>query len=183
MPLLSNAPFDGEFVARPGVRTREYSQRIVIMRYQAIAHVLLLALIAAGTAAAGEIYKWTDEEGNVHFGDRPDGEEPEKVAIQSRSTDPARVQASVQARAAATAKSAEEKAAAAQQGPTADELQAQADKKAEKCDTYRARLQKYVTSRRLFREDENGERVYLDETETLAAREKVENQVQKYCSS
>ena len=155
------------------------------MRYQAIAHVLLLALIAAGTATAGEIYKWTDEEGNVHFGDRPDGEEPEKVAIQSRSTDPARVQASVQARAAATARSAEEEAAAAaaQQGPTREELQAQADEKAEKCNTYRARLQKYVTSRRLFREDENGERVYLDESETQAAREKVENQVQKYCSS
>ena len=155
------------------------------MRYQAIAHVLLLALIAAGTATAGEIYKWTDEEGNVHFGDRPDGEEPEKVAIQSRSTDPARVRASVQARAAATAMSAEKEAAAAaaQQGPTPEELQAQADEKAEKCNTYRARLQKYVTSRRLFREDENGERVYLDESETLAAREKVENQVQKYCSS
>ena len=155
------------------------------MRYQAIAHVLLLALIAAGTATAAEIYKWTDEEGNVHFGDRPDGEEPEKVAIQSRSTDPARVQASVQARAAATAKSAEEEAAAAaaQQGPTPEELQAQADEKAEKCNTYRARLQKYVTSRRLFREDENGERVYLDESETQAAREKIENQVQKYCSS
>ena len=167
------------------VRTREYSQRIVIMRYQAIAHVLLLALIAAGTAAAGEIYKWTDEEGNVHFGDRPDGEAPEKVAIQSRSTDPARVQASVQARADATARAAEEQAAAAavRQGPTPEELQAQVDEKAEKCSTYRARLQKYLTSRRLYREDENGERVYLDESETQAARERVENQVQKYCSS
>ena len=155
------------------------------MRYQAIAHVLLLALIAAGTAAAGEIYKWTDEEGNVHFGDRPDGEEPEKVAIQSRSTDPARVQASVQARAAATARAAEEETgvAATQQGPRPEELQAQADEKAKKCGTYRARLQKYLTSRRLYREDENGERVYLDESEMQAARERVENQVQKYCSS
>ena len=151
------------------------------MRYQVIAHVLLLAVIAAGTAAAGEIYKWTDEEGNVHFGDRPDGEEPEKVAIQSRPTNPARVQANVQTRADAAAKAAE--AAATPQGPTAEELQAQAEARAEKCDTYRARLQKFVTSRRLYREDENGERVYLDEEETQAARERVENQVQDFCSS
>jgi uncharacterized lipoprotein NlpE involved in copper resistance len=155
------------------------------MRYQAIAHVLLLAVMAAGTATAGDIYKWTDEEGNVHFGDRPDGEVPEKVAIQSRPTDSARVQATAQARVDAAAKAAEEQAAAAaaRQGPTPEELQAQADTRAEKCDTYRERLQKYLTSRRLYRQDENGERVYLDESETQAARERVENQVQKYCST
>jgi hypothetical protein len=168
------------------IQTREYSQRIIIMRYRAIAQILLLAVIAAGTATAGEIYKWTDEEGNVHFGDhRPDGEETEKVAIQSKPTNPARMQAAAQARASAAAKSQDEAAAAAaaQQGPTPEELQAQAEAKAEKCNTYRERLQKYLTSRRLYREDDTGERVYLDESETQAAREKVENQVQKYCSS
>jgi uncharacterized membrane protein YebE (DUF533 family) len=44
-------------------------------------------------------------------------------------------------------------------------------------------LQKYLTSRRLYRQDENGERVYLDEDETLAARERVEDQVQEFCGS
>ena len=120
----------------------------------------------------------------MHFGDRPDGEETEKVAIQSRPTNPARIQAAAQARADAAAKAREEEAAAAaaQQGPTPEELQAQADARAEKCNTYRAQLQKYLTSRRLYRQDDNGERVYLDENETQAAREKVENKVQEYCS-
>jgi hypothetical protein len=55
------------------------------MRYLAIAVALMLAVTTAGTAVAGDIFKWTDEEGNVHFGDRPDGGEgTEKVAI-SRS--------------------------------------------------------------------------------------------------
>ena len=148
------------------------------MRYIAIA----IALLLTGVANGGDIYKWTDEDGNVHFGDRPDGESPERLAIQSRPTDPARIQAQAQARADARAKAVEEEAAAAAQGPSPEELQAQADERARKCDTYKARLQTYLTSRRLYREDESGEREYLDDEEMLAAREKVESQVQEFCS-
>ena len=153
------------------------------MCYRAIAVALMLAVTAAGPATAGDIFKWTDEDGNVHFEDRPAGENPEKVAIQSKPTNPARVQAMVQSRTDAAAKAAEAEAAAAPAGPSSEELQAQADARAEKCSTSRAQLQKYVTSRRLYRQDENGERVYLDEDEMQAARERVENQVQDYCSS
>ena len=153
------------------------------MRYPAIAVALMLALPAASTAVAGEIYKWTDEEGNVHFGDIPVAQDSERVAIQSKPTNPERVQASVQARADAAMKAAEVEAAATPQGPTAQELQARADERAKKCDTYREKLQRFVRSRRIYREDENGERVYLDEEEMQAAREKAENQVQEYCSS
>ncbi|MCH8073174.1 MAG: DUF4124 domain-containing protein, partial [Proteobacteria bacterium] len=88
------------------------------MRYLPIAVVLTLVVSAAGTAVAGDIYKWTDEEGNVHFEDRPAGEQPERLAIQSKPTDPARIQAMMQARASAAAKVAEEEAAAAPEGPS-----------------------------------------------------------------
>ncbi len=151
------------------------------MRYLAIAVALMLAVTAAGAAVAGDIFKWTDEDGNVHFGDVPVSAESEKVAIQSRPTNPARVQANAQSRADAAAKAAEAEAAPA--GPSPEELQAQADAGAEKCSKYRAQLQRFVTSRRLYRQDENGERVYLDEEETQAARERAENQVQDNCSS
>ena len=40
----------------------------------------LLTVLAAGPLFAGEIYKWTDAEGNVHFGDKPDGARSERVA-------------------------------------------------------------------------------------------------------
>ncbi len=153
------------------------------MCYRAIAVALMLAVTAAGPATAGDIFKWTDEDGNVHFGDVPVSAESEKVAIQSRPTNPARVQAMVQSRADAAAKAAEEQAAATPAGPSPEELQAQADARAEKCSKYRAQLQSFVTSRRLYRHDENGERVYLDEEETQAARERAENQVQDNCSS
>ena len=153
------------------------------MPKQLLAVALTLALTAAGTAMAGQVYKWTDEEGNVHFSDTPVDKDAERVAIQSRRTNSERVQASVQARADAAAKVAEEEAAAeaANPGPTAEELQARAEERAQKCNTYRERLTRFVQSRRIYREDENGERVYLSEDEMQEAREEVENLVQKYC--
>lgn len=45
-----------------------------------------LTIAATSTLLASEIYKWTDEDGNVHFSDRP-AAGVEHVAIQSRPTD------------------------------------------------------------------------------------------------
>lgn len=157
------------------------------MKKLAIATASMLALIAANLSFAGDIYKWTDDDGNVHYQDRPVGENPERVAIVSQRTDPARIQANAQARVVAREAEAETAAAtaaaAAAAGPTEEELRAEADQRAEQCATYKARMQKFVTSRRLYREDENGERVYLDDSEALAARERVENQIAEFCSS
>ena len=77
----------------------------------------------------------------------------------------------------------EERAAAEKDAPTPEEIQAAAQEKEERCSDYRARLQKMLQSRRLYREDENGERVYLDDDEMLASRERVQSQVEEYCSS
>jgi hypothetical protein len=153
------------------------------MNTQVIATTSLLGLLIATAAIAADIYKWTDADGNVHYGDRPIGQQSERVPIVSRPTDPARIQALSQARADARAQAAEEAAALAAEGPTEEELRAEARERAEKCSSYRERLQRFVTSRRLYREDENGERVYLDEEEMQAARQRVEDQVADYCNS
>ena len=151
------------------------------MRYQAVAVALMLAVTAAATGLAGDIYKWTDKEGNVYFSDHPGGEETERLEIQSRPTDPARIQSMSQARIESRARAAKEKAAAKAAAPSAEEIQAIADERAKKCSTYRAQLQTYITTRRIYHEDESGERVYLDEEEMRTVRERIENQVQEFC--
>ncbi len=145
----------------------------LMLRKNAIAFAMMLAVSSAGMAFAGDIYKWTDEDGNVHYGDRPTAEASEEpLAVGSEITDPPKVQANYKAKAAAI-EPAE---------PTPEELRAQALEHEEKCATSKARLQKFLTSRRLYRQDENGERVYLDEDEILAARERVQSQVEEYCN-
>jgi hypothetical protein len=139
-------------------------------------------MAAAGPVLASDIYKWTDAEGNVHFGDRPSGAATEeRLDISSNPTDPDRIRDIVQARNDARTARNEQQAAQAAAEPTAEELRAAEAERKEKCTMYKERLQKFVTSRRLYREDENGERVYLDEEETLAARARVQEQVVEHC--
>ena len=145
---------------------------------RATAAFLALALTVPAAVLASDIYKWVDDSGIVHFGDRPAGDAPvEIVNISSNPTDPAQVQARIEARRnAATAEQAP-----AAEGLTEEEIAARERDRAEQCTMFKERLQNFLTSRRLYREDENGERVYLDEQEALAARADVQAKVLEYC--
>ena len=47
-----------------------------------IAAGALLALCSAAASAAGEVYKWTDDEGRVHYTDAPpDGRDYERIKV------------------------------------------------------------------------------------------------------
>ncbi len=139
----------------------------------AITFVMMLIVSPAGMAFASDIYKWTDEHGNVHYGDRPTAEASEEpLAVSSGITDPPKVEARNEVNAAAI-EPAE---------PTAEELRAQVLEREEKCATYKVRLRELLISRHSYRAAENGERVYLDEDEIMAARERVQSQVEEYCN-
>jgi hypothetical protein len=141
------------------------------------------ALLASGLAIGGEIYKWTDENGNVHYEDRPIGKtDVEHVDVVSRNTDNAVVQARLDAdREARTA--ARQVASEAPPEMTKEELRAEQQERQEKCQMYRDRLQAFLRSTRLYQEDGDGERNYLSEEEIMAARTKVEGQIQEYCGA
>ena len=149
----------------------------------------MLVLFAAfavsfgGTAMANEIYKWVDEQGNVHYGDRPTAKnDAEVVALTYRRTDSGSVQKRVATQGEAEAAREEKRAARAEEKQAAEAAAAEAEAKQQRCETYRARLETFVQSRRLYREDGQGERVYLDETETNAARQRVEELIAENCN-
>ena len=152
------------------------------MKKQMITAAAILALAGSGAALAGDIYKWVDADGNVHYGDKPVGAQAERMAIDSRPTDPSRAAAEPQnvmaSRMAATERRAEMESSEAERA----ERQAEAAKKAELCTSARAQMQSMITARRVYQEDENGERVYLDDSEREAARERVESQINDYCN-
>lgn len=152
------------------------------MRYTLGTVVIFLSIVLVSIASASEIYKWTDDQGNIHYTDKPDHQPSERLFIASRPTDNASVQAQIQTRRDRQAAAAAA-AAAAPKGPTLDEIQARARERAENCSKYEERLTRFSQSRHLYREDKNGERVYLGETETQAAREKVRQQVEENCHS
>lgn len=151
------------------------------MRRNALIITALAALATGGAAVASEIYKWTDSDGNLHYGDRPTSEaRVERLAIASRNTDNAAVQDRLQARAEVRA-AAEQAAADAPKEKTREELRAEREKRQERCQQYRDKLDTFNRSQRLYRQDESGEREYLEEDEILAARTRVEQQIDENC--
>ena len=145
---------------------------------------LALALVFSGTALASEIYKWTDADGNVHYVDRPSGQPTEqRVDITYKRTSGAAVQARVDARRESQAARRESSILKDKEEQTLAEQRAEQEQRQQKCENYRAKLETMVTSRRLYREDENGERVYLDDTQILEARQRAEELVAEYCGS
>jgi len=143
----------------------------------------IAAMTFASGAMANEIYKWTDEDGNVHYEDRPSGDpSEERLDIAYRRTDSSAVNNRLQARVdARTARDEARSVAAAAEKEAADNAAVEAERK-KTCERARARLESYVQSRRLYRTDANGERVYLDDTQRNEARQKAEEQVSEFCS-
>jgi hypothetical protein len=153
------------------------------MRKTIISVAATMTLAVSGAAVAGDIYKWVDAEGNVHYGDRPVAPQSERMDIESRPTTAASVEAQTSALAASNDRRAEARTAADEDAAAAAELRAEAEQRAAKCAASRATMQRFVQSRRLYREDEAGERQYLDEAEMQAARQRVENDINEYCNN
>ena len=142
----------------------------------------ILATLCASTALASDIYRYTDENGNVIYVDRPTGNAGEtRMNVSSRDTDDAAVQASVQTRQDATIPNIESDAAEDDTKLTRGEKRAIAAANQQQCQAYRAQLDTFVASRRLFREDEGGERVYLSDAESQDARDRVQQLIEETC--
>ncbi len=140
------------------------------------------SLLVGGTALSGEIYKWTDADGDVHYGDRPIGTDVERLQVISNSnTDNDAVQASVEARHDREAARSEARSKRDEADQAAADAKAEAAQRDVKCQESRTRMQTYLQSRRLYQQDDAGERVYLDEDQTMQARADAQEMIQKYC--
>lgn len=149
--------------------------------------IVLTCAIAAMTvsmgAMANEIYKWIDADGNVHYEDRPTGAATEeRLDLTYRATDRSSVQARVKSRVDAQTAREEAKSIAAAAEQEAAENAAAEKQRSDRCDRARARLESYLQARRLYRTDDNGERVYLDDSQSQEARRKAEEQIAEFCS-
>ncbi|NOR37223.1 MAG: DUF4124 domain-containing protein [Woeseiaceae bacterium] len=154
-----------------------------MMKYRLPITIACAALMASGLAVAGEIYKWTGEDGNVHYEDRPVGKtDMEHVDVVSRNTDNTVVQARLDADREARAAS-RQVASEAPPKMTREEIRGEQQARQEKCQQYRSQLESFLRSQRLYKEDNAGEREYLSEDEIMAARSRVEGQIREYCGA
>lgn len=147
-------------------------------RRMRLAHVLslLLAIAGRGTEAA-TVYRWVDEQGQVHFGDRPGARGAETLRIESAPATPAATDRSERVRRLldeyATVRN-EREAAAARRGEEAAERK-------RLCAEARDRLKSYEEASSLYTLDAEGQRRYLDETGRATALAAARDEIGSLC--
>ncbi|MDD3447643.1 MAG: DUF4124 domain-containing protein [Gammaproteobacteria bacterium] len=143
--------------------------------------IALLLLVLAAPAVAGGIYRWTDAQGQVHFGDRPPAGAGEALPLTSRPTPPApepdagarRARQDRLLRAFETERRERAEQAAA--------ARAETERRERNCRAARERLAGARSAAYLFRRDGSGERVILDDGERAAAEAESEALVARWC--
>jgi len=162
-------------------------------RISKVVWALLMAGIAA-IATADTVYKWIDSAGQIHYTDLPPRQGDAKIlgVYQQESGD-------VQDEPSDNGNYAEEggdngndraqpqTAARTPEPPPSDEAMKSAEQdaakaKVEQCKAAQDRYQRYLDSRRLFREKPDGQREYLTDKELTEARARAKQAVDDYCS-
>ena len=136
-----------------------------------------LLIIAGSPVLANEIYKYTDTDGTVHYVDRPTGapsEEVVRIASRSSST-------TVSGQSDNKPDWRERRAAREEAKQAANTARAEQEQREQACTESRARLEQYSNAQRLYRTDEQGERVYLDDQQVEEARQRVEELIRENC--
>lgn len=144
--------------------------------------ILLLSVATAGTA--GGVYKWTDAQGNVHYGERP----PPGIEAKSLKVDKAPLSSDE------AAVELEKLGIKAGIGPTDEQQQGQATEAVgvqptaeqteaiqRNCEIARQNVATLERYRRVMTQDGSGAAVRLDENERAARMEKARKQVEEFC--
>jgi len=137
--------------------------------------LLFIGMLLPILAVAGEVYKWVDEEGNVHFGDRPQSNvKSETVKIDKHTPDPNyrdRMQSMKQNMESRREASIEKKA----------EQKKLSEKNASRCQDAKRRLYPLKQKIRVFNYDDAGERKYMDDSDRASRIKALEAIVKKAC--
>jgi Domain of unknown function (DUF4124) len=155
---------------------------------------ILCALLMAGiavTAVADTVYKWLDRSGQVHYTDLPPSQGDAKIlgVYQQEAgvveddngnySEEGSDDNSGPAQASENPSTPEPPVSqAAMAAAEADAAKA----KVEQCKKAQDRYQRYIDSRRLFRETADGKREYLTDKELTEARARAKQAVDDYCN-
>jgi hypothetical protein len=150
----------------------------------AMSKFLLILLMLASTNTFAAISKWVDDQGQVHYSDRPPPREAKSETIRSASGTQDSASSSVDATKTITEQDADLKK---------DKLakQAVADKAAQKkaaedalranCATAQENLRSLQSGVRMMEINANGERSYIDDTQRQQRIDKAQQNISNYC--
>lgn len=136
---------------------------------------LLIVLTLLPTLSCAEIYRWTDAEGRVHFGERPPAQ-AERIEVRPQVVERDQSTREREARSERFFEARREEAAQQQQRDAE-----QSAVHEQQCAALRARMAGLSGAGTYFSADESGERRYYSDAEVEAARREVRTQVEQHC--
>ena len=140
--------------------------------------IVLILLIVAPVNAG--IYKWTDSDGNIHFGDRPaeiDSATELKININKNTgfTNSSGHQKEREYLLKTIEKDKKEAAENKKKKLAADK------KRKKRCASYRRSYQSHIQSSRTYSMTPDGVKTYLTDEERLASKKRLSKGISKYC--
>lgn len=138
---------------------------------------LLLCLLLVPGLVSAEIYRWTDANGQVHFGQRPAAAGAEQIVVKPQVVERDQSTREREERAARFYDARREEQA--QASAVAAEQQV---KRAEECRELRKRLASIPEGRSYYRTDADGQRSYYSDEQLDTARQQLQRQVSERCS-
>lgn len=146
-------------------------------------HLMLhMTMLLFSTLVAADVYKWTDEQGRVHYSDRPmsDASQPLKVTPAPHISDPSTNQAD--------RKRLQQRMLDVYREERTQKRQVAAKQKQEKakrkrmCHQTRDRYESFSSSGAIYDRDENGERRYFENKERERFIARLKSDVDRWCA-
>lgn len=165
--------------------------------------IALSVFLATALPVKAEIYKWVDKDGNIKYTDTPPPPGVKSLSTMGKKTvTPAPPTASPEASQVSPSANAKNQTSstgkADNTSPEAQakkkreleeiakknkaELDAQAKKKELNCATAKTNYQTYSQGGRIYKTNEKGERIYVDEKDLAEGAAQAQRDMQEYCN-
>ena len=141
----------------------------------------IFVLWAALVPASAQVYKWVDDTGKIHYGERPpQGQKAQEVG--QRLANPApRPDKAATSGPDWKEKELEFRRRRIESGQTEAKQEKRDAAKRQACNRARDQLAQMKTARRLYRLNDQGERVYQSDAERQASIAQSEQQLEQHC--
>jgi hypothetical protein len=169
-------------INQPGQSSTSGSSSSFLMKSFIIATVSTVILISSSTVLAGKIYKWTDAQGNVHYGsEKPADADAEKMKVNTSTTG---VETGAEALDNLKQQADDEAERIKEQGipeqPPVPSLPMKEVKR--RCQAARQDLATIQSRGQMRERDEKGEVRYVSEEEKQKRIKAARQQVREYCN-
>ena len=145
--------------------------------------VAIFALTIPSMVMAGKVYKWVDQDGNVHYGaEKPNSGAQELKVKTAPASSPSSASTSAESDKEKSRTAEEEKVKVSSEKEAAEVEKKNQEIRKKNCSIAKRRAATIEQGGRLYEVDESGERHYWDDDMRRAKMDEAEAQIKEWCN-